>query len=329
MSPQPVLRIGVIGTARVVAYGLVQPAQGMSDVKVEAIASRSLERAESFASTLGIRRSFGSYQAMLDDPEIDAVYVALPTALHAEWVRGALEAGKHVLCEKPLAANAEVAQDLVTCAAEHQRVLLEGLHVRYLRKLQRQRELVVGGEFGRPLRVESCFRVPNIPMAEGDFRLRFELGGGAGLDLGCYAVSCLRYVAGGEPEVESVRCRRAASQVDRWMRAVCRLPSGSEGVVECGFRGWYSLRLGVEVSCERGWVKWEKGGLVHSQGGRTVHEAIPDDWTYRRQLQAFADRIRGRPSDAPPPGDAVANARVLDAMYAAAGLAPRPTAVPA
>lgn len=310
-----------------VAYGLVQPVQGVSDVKVEGVASRSLEKAQAFAGAHGIPRSYGSYQALLDDEEIDAVYVALPTALHGEWVRRALEAGKHVLCEKPLAANATVAQELETCAKEHQRVLLEGLHVRYLQKLRRQRELVAGAEFGRLLRIEACFRVPRVPMADGDFRLRYELGGGAGLDIGCYAASCLRYVAGEEPQVRSATCRRASSQVDRWMKAVCRLPSGAEAVIECGFRGWFSRRLTIEVKCERGWIKWEEGGLVHKNGERVVHEAIADNWTYQLQLQAFVDSIRGRPSEALPPEDAVANARVLDAMYAAAGLAPRPSAV--
>ena len=329
MTMQPALRIGVIGTARVVPAGLVQPAQGVSDVRIEAVASRSFETARSFAAAHGIRRSFGSYQELLDDREIDAVYVALPTVLHAEWVRRALESGKHVLCEKPLAPNAAVAQQLVACARENHRVLLEGMHVRYLRKLHRQRELVAGGAFGRLRRIESCFRVPKIPMAGGDFRLRFELGGGSGLDLGCYAVSGLRYVAGEEPEVLKVSCRRAAPQVDRWMRAVCRLPSGAEGVAECGFRGWYSIRLGVAVECEGGWIRWEQGGLVHKNGSETVHEAIPDDWTYQLQLQAFVDSARGKPSAALPPDDAVANASILDQMYAAAGLAPRPTAVPA
>jgi len=312
----------------VVSYGLVQPARSVPNVKVEAVASRSIDKARSFASLHTIPRAFGSYEQLLDDKGIDAVYIALPTALHAHWVRRALEAGKHVLCEKPLASTAQAAQELVQCARESKRVLQEGMHVRYLRKLQRQRELVASGDFGRPLRIEASFRAPRIPMAEGDFRLRFELGGGAGLDLGCYAVSCLRYVAGSEPAVLAARHRRVAPQVDRWMRATCRFPSGAEGGVECGFRGWYSPRVGVDVRCERGWVKWEKAGLVHNNEGRVVHEAIPDNWTFQLQIQAFAKSTRGEPSDALPPEDAVANARVLDAMYEAAGLAPRPTTVP-
>jgi predicted dehydrogenase len=320
-----VLRLGVIGIARILPTALLQPAQGLADVTVDAVSSRSLEKARAFAAQHGIPRAFGSYDDLLADKHIEAVYIALPTVLHAEWVRKALEAGKHVLCEKPLTSTAEAAEELVQLAKARSLVLQEGMHTRFLRKLHRQKQLVAGGELGRPLRFESCFRVPKIPMSDGDFRLRFEMAGGAALDVGCYAVSCLRYVAGEEPDVLKVSHRRASPQVDRWMRATCRLPSGAEGVAECGFRGWYSMRLAVDVTCERGSVKWEVGGLAVTNNGRVVHEAIPDDWTYQLQLQAFAGSARGHASPMFPPGDAVANARVIDAMYAGAGLAPRPT----
>src|SRR5262245_8620858 len=126
----PAIRVGVLGTARVVSYGLVQPAQDLPGLRVEAVASRSLERAHAFAASQGIGRSFGSYQALLDDDAIDAVYIALPTALHPEWVRRALEAGKHVLCEKPLTANWQVAKELATIASKQPREILEGWTVR-------------------------------------------------------------------------------------------------------------------------------------------------------------------------------------------------------
>jgi predicted dehydrogenase len=216
---QRIIRIGVLGTARVVSYGLVAPARETPAIEVTAIASRSQQKAQEFAKTYGIPKAFGSYRELLDCTDIDAVYVALPTALHYEWARRAIEAGKHVLCEKPLAANADLAQKLATCAKQHDRVLLEGMHMRYSTQLRRQRELVASGQFGRLLRIESCFRSPFARMAQGDFRTNFDLGGGVALDLGCYAVSCMRYVAGEEPEVVSVRHKCFSPQVDRWMRA--------------------------------------------------------------------------------------------------------------
>jgi predicted dehydrogenase len=319
------LRIGVLGTARVVAYGLLLPARQTPGIEVVAVGSRSIESAQSFAALHGIPRAFGSYDALCEATDVDAVYVALPTALHATWVRRALTAGKHVLCEKPLAANAIEAADLVRCARQHGRVLLEGLHIRYLRRLERQREIVAGGELGALRRIESCFRLPRVPMAAGDFRLQFEMGGGAALDLGCYAVSCLRYVAGEELEVTNVRFRTASPRVDRWMQASLRLPSGAAGVAECGFRGWYLPRMGVTVQCERGNVTWSKDGIQVKQGGRVIAEALPPDWTYQRQVQAFARSCRGESSDAMPAEDSLATATVLDAMYEKSGLGIRGT----
>ncbi len=319
------IRIGVLGTARVVPYGLLAPAKETPGVEVSAIASRAQSRAEAYAAQHGIPRAFGSYEALLKASDIDAVYVALPPALHHEWVRRALEAGKHVICEKPLAANAQQAEELVSCAKRLGKTLVEAMHIRFMDRLRRQRELVAGGEFGRLLRVESCFRSPYTPMAKDDFRQNFALGGGAGLDVGCYAAFGLRYVSGEEPEVSSVSHKCSHPQIDRWMRAPVRLPSGAEGVIEFGVRGLYMPRGDVVVICEKGSIKWDGGGLKYERNGELIREPLPTQSTYRLQLEAFAKSVRGEPSDAPPPEDAVSTARVLDAMYEKAGLALRGT----
>jgi predicted dehydrogenase len=200
------VRIGVLGTARVVPYGLLAPAKETQGIEVIAIASRTREKAEEFARHHRIQLRFGSYEALLESKEIDAVYIALPTALHYEWGRRALESGKHVFCEKPLAENAHQAQSLFQLARQRGLVLVEAMHIRHLERLRRQRELVAGGEFGRLMHLESCFRTPYVRFSEDDFRLNHELGGGAALDVGCYAVSCLRYVAG-EVEARQARAR--------------------------------------------------------------------------------------------------------------------------
>jgi predicted dehydrogenase len=319
------IRFGALGTARVVSYGLLAPVREMQGIEVIGIASRTLQKAKEFAEAHGIREVFGSYDALLESADIDAVYVALPTALHYEWARRAMEAGKHVLCEKPLAANAQLAEELAMCARQHNRVLVEGLHIRYLGQLRRQRELIASGEFGRLLRIESCFRATYARMAEGDFRMSFGLGGGATLDLGCYAVSCLRYVAGEEPEIVSARCKCFSPQVDRWMHAECRFPSGAEGVAECGFRGFYTPRVGVVVTCEGGSIKWGGPGLLINKNRKSIQEPIAATPTFRLQLESFAKSIRGEESDALSPEDSVLTARALDRMYNKAGLALRGT----
>jgi predicted dehydrogenase len=325
VTDQRIIRFGAVGTARVVAHGLLAPARDTQGVEVIGIASRTLPKAKNFAQTHDVKQAFGSYDALIDCADIDAVYVALPTALHYEWARRAIEAGKHVLCEKPLTANAHLAQELVACARQHDRVLVEGMHMHYSGQLRRQRELVANGEFGRLLRIESCFRATYARMAKDDFRQSFELGGGATLDLGCYAVNCLRYVAGEEPEILSARCKYFSPQVDRWMRAECRFPSGAEGVAECGFRGFYTPRVGVVATCEGGSIKWDGQGLVCNKNGNMVQEPIAATPTYRLQLEAFVKRIRGEKPDVHLLEDSIQTARVLDAMYSKAGLELRGT----
>jgi predicted dehydrogenase len=323
VTERRIIRFGVLGTARVVSYGLLAPAREIPGVNVIGIASRTLQKAKDYAAAHGIQHGFGSYEALLEYSDIDAVYVALPTALHYQWARRAMEAGKHVLCEKPLAANAQLAQELADCARQHNRVLVEGMHLPYSAQLRRQRDLIASGEFGRLLRIESCFRATFARMAKDDFRQSFELGGGATLDLGCYAVSCLRYLAREEPEVLSARCKCLSPQVDRWMRAECRFPSGVEGVAECGFRGFYTPRAGVAVTCERGSIKWGGRGLVYNKNGKAVEEQIAPTPTFRLQLESFAKSIRGEKSDALSLDESLLTARLLDSMYSKAGLAIR------
>ncbi len=270
------ISIGVLGTARIVPYGLLEPAKETSGVEVTAIASRTSKKAEDFAARHGIQRAFGSYEALLESTAVDAVYIALPTGLHYEWAGRALEAGKHVLCEKPLAENAQQAQSLFHSAEQRGLVLVEAMHIRNLERLRRQRELVASGEFGRLIHLKSCFLTPYVRFSEDDFRLNYKLGGGAALDVGCYAVSCLRYIAGEEPEVLRVSQRCIRPQVDRWMRAAVRFPSGADGVVEFGFRGLYLPRGGVVAICEKGTIKWRGEGLIlEKQGNKNSRAARP------------------------------------------------------
>ena len=165
--------------------------------------------------------------------------------------------------------------------------------MRYLRSLRRQRELAASGELGRVLRIEVCIRKPYMLMAKDDFRLRFELGGGAALDLGCYAVSCLRYLAGEEPQVLTVRHKCGSPQIDRWMRAKLQFPSGVEGDVEFGFRGLYAPRVAVIAECENGWTKWDGKALVHARNGSVTRKSLPTESTFQLQLEAFVKSVKG------------------------------------
>ena len=318
------IRLGVLGTGRVVTYGLLQPSRQMLGMEVRSVASRSPERARAFATANGIPHAFGCYEDLLTDDSINAVYIALPPALHSHWTHRAIEMGKHVLCEKPLGVNAEGVQQAIRHAEQTDLVLQEAMHIRQSRLLRRGKEILASKALGAPLQVGSYFRHPDVPMKPDDFRLDYELGGGACLDFGCYAVAGVRYVLGEEPSVISARCECIAPQVDRWMQAKVKFPSGANGTIECGFRGSFSVLFGLTVKCEQGSMTLDlQSGLTYTTGVQAVREPNPGDWTYKLELEEFARRACGHRSSMLPESDPVGTARVLDAMYESAGLAPR------
>ena len=316
---QQSVRIGVLGTARVVPYALLEPSKNMPGIRVTAVASRQLARAREFSRRHDIPIAIEGYDALLSCADVDAIYVALPTGLHAHWSRMALESGKHVLCEKPLTTTAESSRAVLALAQTQRLVLEEAMHLRFLRKLQRQCQLVASGDFGAVRRVESCFRHPNIEMKDDDFRLETTFGGGAGLDLGCYAVNCLHMVTGEVAEIKSVRCEYLATGVDCWMRAEIALPCGAEGAIECGFAGTYRPRFDVSITCEHGWIRWHREGLLAQLHGTLTYEPTGPERTYDLQLEAFALSIT-HAATWHPRIDVIATAEVVDAMYAKAGM---------
>jgi predicted dehydrogenase len=226
------LRIGILGAARIAPAALVKPASGHPSVTVAAVAARSLDRAQAFATRHGIPRVLAGYGELLADPHIDAVYNPLPNGLHGRWTRAALAAGKHVLCEKPFTANAAEAREIAELAAASDRVVMEAFHYRYHPLALRAEEIVASGELGTLRRVETavCFPLPKF----SDLRYDYGLAGGATMDAGCYAVHMARIFGGGEtPEVVSASAKLRDPRVDRAMTAELRYPSGHTGRVEC------------------------------------------------------------------------------------------------
>jgi len=171
------LRIGILGAARIAPMALVRPARSVPEAAVLAVAARDETRARRFAARHGIPRVHRGYAELLADPEIDAVYNPLPNSLHCEWSIRALEAGKHVLCEKPLASNADEARRMTEAASRAGRVLVEAFHWRYHPLAERMKAIVESGELGRVRHVEAscCFPL----LLPGDIRYRLDLAGGA------------------------------------------------------------------------------------------------------------------------------------------------------
>jgi predicted dehydrogenase len=324
------VRIGTLGAARITPNALIKPARKSSEAQVAAIAARDRTRAEAFASKHGIPRVHDSYAELIADPEVDAIYNPLPNGLHAEWTIAALEAGKHVLCEKPFTANADEAEAVAAVADRTGLVVMEAFHYRYHPLADRMREIVESGELGTIRRVEAalCFPLPKF----SDIRYQYDLAGGATMDVGSYTVHMARLLGGEEPEVVSAQAKLRTPSVDRAMRAELAFPSGHSGRITCSMWSRWVLQTSVRVTGDGGEMRvvnptgphiWHRMRVKRDGHGRT--ERFPRRATYEYQLDAFcAAVLRGEPT-LTPPADSIANMRVLDAIYVAAGMTPRGT----
>ena len=327
------LRIGVLGAARIAPAAVVKPARGLAGVRVEAVAARDATRAEGFARKHEIPRVHASYEELVADPDVDAVYNPLPNGLHGRWTIAALEAGKHVLCEKPFTANRSEAESVAEVAAASGKVVMEAFHYRYHPLAARVREIVDSGELGELVHVEAweCFPLPRFD----DIRYQLDLAGGALMDAGCYAVHMVRLAGRGEPEVLSAQARLRSEQVDRAMRAELRFTEGHTGRVGCSMWSRSLLRLSIRVTGSAGELRvfnpvapqlYHRLSVTTGSSRRT--ERFGTRPTYSYQLEAFRDAVGGRvEANLTPPSDSIATMAVIDAVYEAAGLARRePTA---
>jgi len=319
------LRIGILGAARIAPMALVRPARSVPEAQVVAVAARDPQRAGSFAVKHRIERAYPSYEAMLAASDVEAVYNPLPNALHCAWTIRALEAGKHVLCEKPLASNADEASTMADAARRTGRRLVEAFHWRYHPLAARMREIVASGELGRLRSIETGFCVPLV--LPRDIRFDYALGGGATMDLGCYTIHMMRHLVGAEPEVLRARALLMSPDVDRYMEAEMRFPDGTAGRMTCSLFSGRLLRLRVVVRGDRGQMRVFNPILPHVYHRLTVRtpsgtrsERVSGEATYVHQLRAFVAHVRHGAPVPTGPEDSVANMRVIDAVYDRAGL---------
>jgi predicted dehydrogenase len=325
--PSP-LRIGILGAASIAPLALIQPARANPRVEVAAVAARDAEKARRFAARHGVPRVHKSYEALLADPQLEAIYNPLPNSHHGLWTQRALAAGKHVLCEKPFTANAAEAERVADAARASGLVVMEAFHWRYHPLAARLLEIVASGELGDVQRVEARLCAPLIKP--GDIRYRSELAGGAAMDMGCYCVSIVRTLAGAEPRVVSARARLSSPGVDRAMEAELAFPGGASGRVVCSMFSWRLLGVSARVSGTRGELRvinpiapqFFHRVSVRSAGGKRSERA-KDGTSYGHQLEAFARAVRDGAAFPTTADDAVKNMAVIDAIYRAAGLEPR------
>jgi len=327
------LRIGTLGSSRISQPALIEPAAHVAEVTVAAVAARDKSRAEAFSLRYGIPKAYESYEDLLADPDIDAIYNPLPNSLHGPWTLRAIAAGKHVLCEKPFASNADEAAQVEHAAAAFGLVVMEAMHYRYHPLTRRLAELVA--ELG-PVRHLQCWTSFAI-LDPGDIRYDYDLGGGALMDGGCYALDCLRLLGGEEPSVTGALADPVAPDpqgavADRSTAVRLAFPGGATGWFESSFTMDGEFRADVHVICRDGQVRLEnfifahKGRLVATRDGTVVaDEQGGGDSTYVGQLRAFAAAIAGGAPVPTSAAHAVGTMRLIDDAYRAAGLLPRPS----
>jgi predicted dehydrogenase len=310
---------GIVSTAHINRL-LIPGAKASPKVDLVGVASRDRARAEEYARKWEIPRAYGSYEALLADPEIDAVYISLPNTLHVEWSVRALEAGKHVLCEKPLSRDAGAVEEAFDAADRAGRLLTEAFMYRHNPQTKRLHELVRDGAIGELRLVRAAFSYGLYD--EENIRLRPELEGGALMDVGCYCVSALRLLAGEPTRVAAERVDGGRG-VDARMAGVLRFQDGVLGTFDCAFDVPY--RAGIEVvGSEATIVSLDPWHGTKPEVRVLRPDAEPEEVPveaanpYGLELDDFARAVREGGEPRLGREDAVGQARVIEALYAAA-----------
>lgn len=323
-NAQKPLSWGVLSTAKIAREHVLPAMMQARNTRISAVASRNLQRAQDLASQMEIPKAYGSYEALLADPEIDAVYNPLPNHMHAEWSIKALEAGKHVLCEKPIGLNAdEVRQMKAVAVARPGQLLMEAFMYRYHPQWTFTIDTVRSGHIGRVQLVQGHFSYYN--NNGNDIRNQLAAGGGGRLDIGCYCVSSARWIFGREPErVIGHEVYHPETGVDVISTGMmdfgnsmatfsCSTEANSwQGVIVTGTHG--RIELPAPFSPASG-----KPAVVHVFKGKDaqVHQT-PAVNQFTLQAESFADAVHGRMAARLPLEESVANMHTLDQLYRSA-----------
>jgi predicted dehydrogenase len=322
------VRWGVLSTANIGMEKVTPAIQKAASCEVVAIASRDLSKAEGAARRLGIAGAYGSYDALLAAGDVDAVYIPLPNDMHAPWVERAAAAGKHVLCEKPLAVSARQAEQMVDAARVAGILLMEAFMYRHHPTWVEAVRLVRDGRIGRLQAVQSWFGYYNED--EANIRNKVENWGGALMDIGCYAVNLSRLLFDSEPErVRSVVRRDPATGVDVVTSAILEFPGGGQSAFTCSIRA--EDYQGVHIFGSDGRIEIEipfnippdrETRINVTAGGdppvapATETITFPAADAYTLEAELFARSIIDGTDVPVPPADAVANMRVIEAIAA-------------
>ncbi len=307
------VRWGVLGCANFAQRRTIPAMLETPSVELVGVASRTMDKAESFRAQFKLPRAYGSYEEMLADPHIDAVYIPLPNGLHAEWMIKAFDHGKHCLSEKPFASDAAEADKAARAAASKGLFAAEGFMWRLHTQHCRAGEVIRSGAIGDVRLVRGCFSflIPDKP----NVRLVPGLAGGSVMDIGCYPISAARYYFDAEPTRVFARGSiDARYQVDMAMNGILEFPSGT-ALIDCSFSLPY--RTEVEVVGEKGRILIPKPWLPDPEAVIEVNgkqEKLPPENQYIKQFDHFSKCILGGTPPRYGPEDAVLQMRVIDAV---------------
>ena len=325
------MRVGILGCGSPARYAIVDAASHLPEVTVAAAASRTLERAKNFAVAHGIAKYYDSYQDLIEDPDVDLVYIGVPTRLHCHWTLRALQARKHVLCEKPAARNVHEAAQMAEAAERSGVAVIEGFHYRYHPVTRRVCELIGSGAIGTLQTIKTYFRVPVGITPPGHSRLRYDHAGGALLDPGCYCVNLIGLLAGEEPNQVSSEAHLSEPNVDVSIRATLKFPSGCVASFDSSLDSpSESVMASLTVAGDKGTIYVPHPYAPHSGPSISVlcngverQEQFDSTMTFVYQLRAIAGILNGETSFKTTPWEIVSNMKVISRIYEAAGLSER------
>jgi predicted dehydrogenase len=323
------LRWGVLGNATIARRCVIPAIDKSANGTLRALGTRCPGNAGDIAARHALERLVAGYDAVLDDPAVDAVYIPLPNHLHRPWTMKALRAGKHVLCEKPLALNAQEAREMTAQAAASGRLLMEAFMYRFHPRCREVKRLADSGGLGRlrSLRAAFCYAMDQAALkGAANFRLSPETGGGALLDIGCYAVSAARWLMSAEPSAVQAQAVYRHG-VDVHVMGTLRFGDGALAAVEAGFTS--ALQQTFSVSGSEAAVEMPHNAFIPWQADafytlrRRDQETgeirrVPGADEYLLMVEHFAAAALGGAGLEFPPQDSIANMRVLDALAEAA-----------
>lgn len=316
-----IIRWGILSTAKIGVQKVIPAMQNSKFGKVTAICSRSAEQVQNIATQLNIEKAYSSYEELLADPEIDAVYNPLPNHMHVEWTLKALKAGKHVLCEKPIGLNKNEAIHLQNEAAKFPELkVMEAFMYRFHPQWQKTIELINAGTIGNVKTVQTFFSYYNVDPA--NIRNKPEVGGGALMDIGCYCISFPRFIFGEEPEaVSGYMDLDPVMGTDRLTSGILKFPDGKSATFTCStqltpFQRAHIFgdqgQIIVEIPVNAPPTETTKITLVTKTGTEEILFDAGDQYTL--QADAFASSVINKKEVPTPLTDAIGNMAVIDAI---------------